>query len=75
MTESAERETAWQRDICISQGQCQVHKEQRKLDHLKSESKGAAIEVLTCAAQQTNSFWHRVGQVNSVCQIRVARRE
>jgi len=46
---------------------------ERKLDRLKSKSKGAANQVPTCAvpmhAPQTSSLWREVGGVGSVCEL------
>jgi len=46
---------------------------ERKLDRLKSESKGGANEVPTCAVRmhvsQTSSLWRGVGEVSSACEL------
>jgi len=50
-----------------------MSQEERKLDHLKMNSRGATNEASTCAvpihAQQTSSLWQGVGEVSSACGV------
>ena len=71
MTGSSGRETE---KYAQSQVSCLTHREERKLNCLKSEYKGDANEASICEvpahAPQKNSLWREVGGLSSARQYR-----